>query len=262
MILVSSYQNQTFMRNYARDSVYLGTTGYPQAGISPFSSLGPTRDGRIKPDICASGGQVLSAAPVGNLVSYRNSNYYFLDSAGWHVSNRGTSMSAPIVAGALALYLECNPNANYADAKNILLNTAKLDSFVFKESPLLPNVHWGWGKLDVYNLLNACMVGGCVDSLAVNYNPLATYDNGTCLYIPVAAQSISEKLFFYPNPVENYLYWDIPADYLGKELILYNVLGQQIKTITLTDTRGAVFLGDLRAGFYYNNLFSHPIIKQ
>jgi len=262
VILVSSYQNQTFMRNYARDSVYLGTTGYPQAGISPFSSLGPTRDGRIKPDICASGGQVLSAAPVGNLVSYRNSNYYFLDSAGWHVSNRGTSMSAPIVAGALALYLECNPNANYADAKNILLHTAKLDSFVFKESPLLPNVHWGWGKLDVYNLLNACMVGGCVDSLAANYNPLATYDNGTCLYIPVAAQNISEKLIFYPNPVENYLYWDIPADYLGKELVLYNVLGQQIKTITLTDTRGAVFLGDLRAGFYYNNLFSHPIIKQ
>ena len=217
--------------------------------------MGPTRDGRNKPDIAASGGQVLSAAPVANLANYRLNAYPFLDSAGWHVSNRGTSMSAPIVAGALALYLECNPTANYADAKNMLLNTAKLDSFVFRESPLLPNVHWGWGKLDVFNLVNACMVGGCVDSLAANYNPLATYDNGTCLYIPVATPKIDNSFLFYPNPVQDYLYWTVPADYVGKELILYNALGQAIKTITLTNERGAVFVGDLQAGVYYNHLF-------
>jgi subtilisin family serine protease len=253
VITVGSYQNQTFMLNYNRDSVYLGTAGYPQGGISPFSSLGPTRDGRIKPDLCASGGQVLSAAPIINLVNYRANNYSNLDSAGWHVSNRGTSMSAPLVAGALGLLLECNPNANYQDCKNALYNSARLDSFVFKESGQLPNLHWGYGKLDVYKLLLACMRGGCTDTNAVNFDPTANYDNGTCLFLPLSLHENLETCIFYPNPISNdkILYYQIPTQHIGKTLFIYNCLSQLVFSTKLEAVANGINLSFLNSGAYF-----------
>ena len=55
-------------------------------GIASFSSEGPVRDGRIKPEIMAQGAAVISAWPI-NIYS----------------GNNGTSMAAPAVSGGLAL---------------------------------------------------------------------------------------------------------------------------------------------------------------
>jgi serine protease AprX len=67
--------------------------------IAPFSSCGPTRDGRIKPDLCA---------PGTNLPSTRSRQTTF---TGWgladplplYMYDGGTSMAAPVVTGAMAL---------------------------------------------------------------------------------------------------------------------------------------------------------------
>ncbi len=67
--------------------------------IAPFSACGPTRDGRIKPDLCA---------PGTNLPSTRSRQTAF---TGWgladplplYMYDGGTSMSAPVVTGAMAL---------------------------------------------------------------------------------------------------------------------------------------------------------------
>lgn len=58
-----------------------------------FSSLGPTADGRIKPDIMAPGVQVWSANPGGGSYSFKN----------------GTSFSTPLMAGVCALLLQDKP---------------------------------------------------------------------------------------------------------------------------------------------------------
>ncbi|TDC52901.1 hypothetical protein E1212_07085 [Jiangella ureilytica] len=69
----------------------------PAAPLAPFSSAGPTRDGRGKPDLLAPGVAVLSArsAPPGSRVS-----------AGALTRKSGTSMAAPHVTGAVALCLQ------------------------------------------------------------------------------------------------------------------------------------------------------------
>jgi subtilisin family serine protease len=200
VVTVASYQNMAWMENYQGDTVSLFTQGALPPCISHFSSLGPTRDLRQKPDLTAPGGQVMSAATLIALNNYRNSGFPYIDKEGWHIAARGTSMAAPMVAGAAALYFQCRPNASSIDVKNALLNTARIDSCVFLQSQQLPNIHWGKGKLDVYNLISACMIYGCTDSNAVNYNPAAHIDDGSCLIISTLKNDFSNEWTVYPNP--------------------------------------------------------------
>lgn len=243
VISVASYQNQTYMINYAQDSFYLGTAGFPQGGISQFSSLGPTRDGRLKPEIAASGGQVLSAAPLSNLYGYRQNFYANLDEAGWHVSNRGTSMSAPIVAGAIALYLQCQPHATASEIRQALHQSARVDSLVFIQNLQVPNQHWGYGKLDVHNLLSRCLRYGCTDSLAANFDPLANINSNACLYLGANLYNSSPNTNFsvYPNPVNlaqaTNIRLEMPENYLtNSHVYVYTAEGRLLADLPTNTT--------------------------
>jgi len=62
---------------------------------APFSSKGPTVDGRIKPDLAAQGVSVVVASPSGD-----PNDYVLVD---------GTSLSAPLVAGLAACLMQARP---------------------------------------------------------------------------------------------------------------------------------------------------------
>ena len=62
---------------------------------------------------------------------------------------QGTSMSAPMVAGIIALWLQANPNLTVAQIKTILQNTSITDSFTGTGSAI-PNNIWGRGKINAY----------------------------------------------------------------------------------------------------------------
>ncbi|MGC9121311.1 MAG: S8 family serine peptidase, partial [Sulfurihydrogenibium sp.] len=97
--------------------------------IAYFSSRGPTRDGRIKPDITAPGYFVLSA---------------WSGSTGYR-EDKGTSMASPVVAGIVAQLLEVNSNLDVFQVKDILSKTALSDSYTLT----LPNYTYGYGKVSI-----------------------------------------------------------------------------------------------------------------
>ena len=107
--------------------------------VSTFSSLGPTRDGRIKPDLIAPGSLVYSArsfdATFLPIEIAPNNNY---------VIHQGTSMSAPHVAGIAALVWESNPNLSSVQIRERLKRTAD----PLTDGPAVPNNTWGYGKVN------------------------------------------------------------------------------------------------------------------
>lgn len=92
-----------------------------------FSSPGPTYDGRIKPEVCASGVNNYSAD------NRSISNYKRVS---------GTSLSCPLVAGVTALILEQHPTWTPIDVRNALMYTASQHE--------LPDNDLGWGIVDAY----------------------------------------------------------------------------------------------------------------
>lgn len=253
VITVGSYQNRDSLLNYAGNMVYVGNPSYPIQDISSFSSLGPTRDGRLKPDITAPGGRVASAAPVSLLQNFRNNNYIHLDGAGWHILNRGTSMAAPMVAGAIALFFQCQPQASYSEAKQALQEAARIDASVAQYGSL-PNTDWGHGKLDVFQLLNKCLVYGCMDSTALNYNPQANVADGSCQLFTSTAEVESSNWQLFPNPTQAALQLQIPTEYLGAQLQIYNSLGQRVTQQLLDEEQLELEKPHQASGWYFYEL--------
>ena len=149
--------------------------------LATFSSMGPTVDGRIKPEITAPGS--ILASSVSNYdtsgttdrvkASVVDGNTYY------YGMMEGTSMSAPYVTGVLATWLQVNPNLTPAEVKSILQKTAINDS---STGNLLPsgNNTWGYGKIDAYNgLLEVIKYTSIEDTSVVPQSILmyATQDN-------------------------------------------------------------------------------------
>ena len=108
--------------------------------LSSFSSLGPTRDGRQKPDIAAPGQGIMSTKSKD--ASYSN---VYIEPSGTHALQQGTSMASPHVAGAVALLLSQNPTLTAEQIKAILQDHAVKDAF----TGALCNNTWGCGKMNI-----------------------------------------------------------------------------------------------------------------
>ena len=128
---------------------------FPAGEVSRFSSYGTLADGRNLPDICAPGASVVSSVNTycvtNPTMGYTNAALQAkFDQGGktyfWHQS-LGTSMATPVVAGAIALWLEANPNLTYKDVVRIIKETAVKDNYVTSTGD---PVQWGAGKFDAY----------------------------------------------------------------------------------------------------------------
>jgi len=118
-----------------------------------FSNPGPTRDGRIKPDVCAPGQMIASTLSVSAPPTEPNSIWQgtaqfpngFILRDNRHAIGNGTSFAAPLVAGGVALMLQRNNALTTDQIRYALTSTADTDNF----TGAAPNNKWGYGKVDL-----------------------------------------------------------------------------------------------------------------
>jgi len=138
-LMVASAGNQSSLLSTA-NSPYIITVSATDGNDlkTSWSNYGPVID------IAAPGVSILSTA--------RGGNYQYV---------QGTSFSAPIVAGTLALILSANPSLTPDQAKNILFSTANdLDGAGWDNK-------YGWGRVNAASAVSAALVTqGTQDTLA------------------------------------------------------------------------------------------------
>ncbi len=119
-----------------------------------FSSVGPTADGRIKPDVMAVGVAVFTAG-TSTTSSYATAN--------------GTSFSCPIVAGVAALLLSANPTLTPVQVRNILRETAS--------NRTAPNREIGWGIVNARAALERARQVSATTSVSAAPQTFELYQN-------------------------------------------------------------------------------------
>jgi serine protease AprX len=115
--------------------------------ISGFSNHGPRADDgdedvldEYKPDVVAPGESIMSAwgSPVGT-------------TGLGYISQSGTSMACPHVAGLAALMLEANPDLSVDQVKQILHDTSEARGNPYRSlNDPKYNEHYGWGIVDAF----------------------------------------------------------------------------------------------------------------
>lgn len=141
-------------------------------GMAAFSSRGPTRNERIKPDVVAPGTAILSTRSRDAQID----SFFGTSTDPLYAFLAGTSMATPLVAGCAAVVREYfqteqkhQPTA--ALVKAMLINGAKdiVGQYVPSETGEIPNFSEGFGRVDL-----AATVGPRGDNERVIFKDEAT----------------------------------------------------------------------------------------
>jgi subtilisin family serine protease len=163
---------------------------YPIGALSRFSSRGPTRDGRVKPDLTAPGAWIC-AAESADAPSFD----YLTHPDGLHAVEIGTSMAAPHVSGAIALLFELDSNLTVFEIRALLTSKATADG----STGTVPNALWGWGKLDVRSAVEMVEpseppVTPDVPEVSLERNPVST-EAEFAFRVPEAARAATLRVY-------------------------------------------------------------------
>jgi subtilisin family serine protease len=179
---------------------------YRPGELAWFSSRGPTRDGRLKPELSAPGAWIASSlsrnASIADWLRLPDGQHYML---------AGTSMAAPHVAGACGLLLSLEPDLARDELADALERGALQDMYV----GAAPNQSWGWGKLAVD-----------ASSLTIEPGPGGEHPLLRLLTSPVSR----EARFLY----------ELPPDTGWAELRIYSLRGHLLWRTPLSPGAGEV----------------------
>lgn len=111
--------------------------------VADWSAWGTSADGRKLPLVCAPGNTVVSAmsGPYYSNLGGADIPVSLLDGARWHAMS-GTSMSCPVAAGIVAIWLQADNTLKIREIQDIAATTASRD---FSD---IDNPRWGGGAID------------------------------------------------------------------------------------------------------------------
>lgn len=127
--------------------------------LDASSSIGPTMRPELrKPDVAAPGGMIVSA--IDYITEQSDDGLFLVDKINvngedqYYMALTGTSMSAPVVSGTMALWLQANPNLSCEQLHDIVATTSRKDEFTGNDEW---NSRWGYGKIDAYEGLKMAL---------------------------------------------------------------------------------------------------------
>lgn len=200
-----------------------------------FTSLGPSANGRTKPDISSPGMMLCSSINDYDSTYFANGIYRSqvalalpADAAETapetlYAMMSGTSMSSPFTTGTVALLLEANPKLT--PAQIIALFSATADTSLISGNSL-PDAVYGPGKLNSFAAALRVLAGDGVES-------------------NIAKSSVYPNPFFGSFTIED----EIPAE---SEAILFSADGRAVKSMkSIGEKIRFEGLSQLPAGAYY-----------
>lgn len=199
-----------------------------------YSSIGPSRSGLMKPDVVAPGtlikGAMNSFYPQNKLSSKILSYSYYNDRCYPWWTDMGTSMSAPVVAGTIALWLQANPQLTTEQVMQIFSETChRHDGKPQGEK----DAEYGYGEIDAYaGLLKVLSLDGIKELSAFNPSALSV------------VLSKDKRLDFVAD-----------SDEAGREnlkVAVYSLSGNKLheQTLMLSCGKATMSLSSLPAGVY------------
>jgi subtilisin family serine protease len=123
----------------------LVSNGLAVGQLSPFSSLGPSRYGALKPDVAAPGQFVTAALAAGSEMAAEARYLARHHPDGPYITIQGTSMATPFVAGVIALMLEREPELTPEEIQQRFRISCRRD----EQTTRVWHPGFGFGKLDV-----------------------------------------------------------------------------------------------------------------
>ncbi|QKJ62992.1 S8 family serine peptidase [Flavobacterium sp. M31R6] len=192
MVVVVSAGNEGATANphiaVPADGIFVLTVGAVNATktVTSFSSIGPSFDGRVKPDIMAQGQAVVLSDSSGNIVTAN-----------------GTSFSSPITAGMVACLWQAFPNKTNKEIKDLIVKSA--------DRCTAPNNQYGYGIPDFslalsnglgindFSIKNVFLYPNpTTDVTTVSF--LSNFDSGVFRIYSMLGQKITEQKISKTSP--------------------------------------------------------------
>lgn len=207
------------------DSILAIGAADDQNNVAAFSSIGPTSDGRIKPEVVALGVNVAGA------VSGSVSGYEY---------DSGTSLSAPIACGVAALLLSAYPHLTNRQVRDIFLETS--------DNTATPNNSRGYGLISAAKALsfpnlqflastNSYMLNKIFMGNSINPSSVKIH------YIPLNDKQVDTSMVYSGLHKYNFIF---PPLTINEELDFY---------FTYNDSSGHSYRDPANASQYYKYLY-------
>lgn len=168
--------------NWGAEPIFSSKLSDNVNGVAVFSSRGPTRDGRLKPEIVAPGTNILSARSheegAEALWGAYNADYVF---------SGGTSMATPLAAGAAAIVREilvkdqkiANPTSALVKAAMMAFATdmapGQYGTGPTQELKSRPDMNQGYGKVDMSRVMGLKSNAKFIESAGVGTGETAEF---------------------------------------------------------------------------------------